>query len=222
MSVFRHTRAVSGRRGVSMIELLVAMSVMGILTTMILTSWFVLQSSASSSSQQSIQRDTARQALARMATELRDAQGRLGSPAITAAAANSVTFSSTFNNAGNNDQTQVPHIVRYRYLTGTGTVTRTEDTDNDGSLTDEQATVLLTNVVNTDVKDENGLPAPVPVFTYSYYTNAGDLVTVDSMTSSGTVRIITVGIRLLVDVRPNKSPTFMDLSTSVQPRNLRN
>ena len=207
-----------------MVELLVAMAVMGILSAMILTSWFVLQSSASSSSQQSIQRDSARQALSRIAAELRDAQSRLGYPAITAASGYSVTFSSTFNNAGNEDQTQVPHIVRFVYSPTRKTVSRLEDTDGDGTLVDEDQSVLLDHVVNAFVTDSDGNVTPTPVFTYSYYTDGGDLATSDNPAALGvsTARIITAEIRLLVDVKPNKSPTFMDLATSVQPRNLRN
>ena len=210
------------QRGVTLVELLVGMSIMGILSTMIIGSWFVLQSSASSASQQNIQRDNARQALSRMATEVRDAQSRLGYAPIQTAFANIVSINTTFNNAGNSDQTQLPHLVRFRYVPSSKTVYRAEDTDGDGSLTDEREAVLLENVVNGQVNDALG--NPVSVFTYSYFTDAGVLQTTTNPSAAGvsTYRIITVQIRLLVDVKPNKSPTFMDLTTSVQPRNLRN
>ncbi len=210
------------QRGVSLIELLVAMSIMGILSAMIIGSWFALQSSASSASQQNIQHDNARQALSRMATEVRDAQSRLGYAPLQTAFANAVSINTTFNNVGNSDQSQLPHLVRYRYVPESKTVYRAEDSDGDGSLTDEQESVLLEDVVNGQIEDEHG--DPVPVFTYSYYTDAGTLQTVENPALYGisTLRIITVQIRLLVDVKPNKSPTFMDLATSVQPRNLRN
>lgn len=218
------TLASRRQRGVTLVELLVGMTIMGIISTMIIGSWFVLQSSASSASQQNIQRDNARQALSRVATEVRDAQSRLGYAPIQTAAANVVSINTTFNNAGNDDQSLLPHLVRFRYVPETKVVYRAEDTDGDGLLIDENEVVLLGNVVNADVKDADGLPAPVPVFTYSYYTESGDLQTVENPALYGisTLRIITVQIRLLVDVRPNKSPTFMDLTTSVQPRNLRN
>lgn len=224
MSAPSSTRPRPGQRGVTLVELLIGITIMGILSTMIIASWFVLQSSASSASQQNIQRDDARQALSRIATEVRDTQSRLGYAPVQSAAANAISINTTFNNAGNSDQSMLPHLVRFRYDATGKTVYRVEDSDGDGVLTDEKETVLLRNVVNGQIKDKDGNPAPAAVFTYSYYTDDGHLQTVDDPVSHGisTQRIITVQIRLLVDVKPNKSPTFMDLATSVQPRNLRN
>ena len=34
-------------------------------------------------------------------------------------------------------------------------------------------------------------------------------------------RIVEVGITLLVDLNPGKAPNYMDISTTVQPRNVR-
>lgn len=219
-----HTRR--GQRGITLIELLVSMTIMGVLSTMIIATWFVLQSSASSASQQNIQRDDARQALSRIATEVRDAESRLGYAPVQAASANAIAVNTTFNNTGNSDQSTLPHLVRFRYDAAMKTVYRVEDSDDDGVLTDETERVLLRNVVNGQVQDidEDGNLSPIPVFTYAYYTDSGQLKTTANPAAKGisTLRIITVQIRLLVDVKPNSSPTFMDLATSVQPRNLRN
>ena len=97
----------AGRRpqdGMTLVELLVAMTIMGVLSTMVLLTWFTLQSSYASSEQNAKQRDVARNAVWRMATEIRDAQGTDGYPPVISAGANTIIIGTSFNNAGNTSQ----------------------------------------------------------------------------------------------------------------------
>lgn len=229
MRALRYRSERDRRSGISLIELLVSIVVMGILSTMILLVWFTLQSSYASSEQNAFQRDDARQALWRMAAEIRDAQGVGGGAPVTSASANTIVFTTSFNNAGNTNQPTDPtapdtnvHRVRYSYDPDPSvrTMYRTEDTDFDGSFADENRAVYLKNVVNGSVASVYSA-TDTPVFRYSYYDTQGTLRTVNSLTAAGvdTSQLLNVQIRLLVDVKPNKSPTYMDLQTTVQPRN---
>jgi prepilin-type N-terminal cleavage/methylation domain-containing protein len=220
----RHRRRnAEPQAGMSLVELLVAMSIMGILSTMILVVWFSLQSSYASSEQNAKQRDTARQAVWRMATEIRDAQGVGGYPPVISAAATSIVIGTSFNNAGNTEQpsdasSPDANVHRVRFYYSSGTIYRVEDTDGINGF-DEAPVALVRNVVNSTVPFESA--TSTPLFRYSYYDTAGVLRTVDSLTAAGIDpgRLLNVQIRALVDIKPNKSPTYMDLSTTVQPRN---
>jgi prepilin-type N-terminal cleavage/methylation domain-containing protein len=216
--------------GVTLIELIVAVVIMGVLSTMILTVWFSLQSSFASTEQNAEQRDSARQAVWRIADEIRDAQGVSGNAPITSANANSIIFSTSFNNAGALSQPPSPsatdasvHRLKIWYDPSSKKVFRVEDTDNNGSFAGETSVQLLSNVVNgTTPSTEGGVTRSyTPLFRYSYYDDAGVLQTVDSMADAGvdTSRVLNVQIRALVDIKPNKSPVYMDLRTTVQPRN---
>jgi len=232
MRALRNRRQQGRQSGISLIELLVSMVVMGILSTLILMVWFTLQSSYASSEQNAVQRDDARQALWRMAAEIRDAQGVGGGAPVTSAAANTIVITTSFNNAGNTDQPTDPtatdtnvHRVRYSYNPSTRRIYRTEDTNFDGSFADKDQVVYLNNVVNCSIPSSysEGDYLYTPIFRYSYYDTGGTLRTVNNMAEAvppvDTSQLLNVQIRLLVDVKPNKSPTYMDLQTTVQPRN---
>ncbi len=145
-----------GERGMTLVELLVAMSVMGVITTMLLMGWFALSKSYGFSVHSADARDSGRQAMQRVQREVRDAQkpsqGYLaGTPAqapdaiIYRAQPYSIAFSTTFNNAGNStaeistDATPTPipsspHLVVYR-LYDDKELWRYEDDDGDGTIT---------------------------------------------------------------------------------------
>ena len=126
-----------GQEGLTLIELLVSIIILGIVSTMVLMSWFSLQNSYSYSINSNLQRDTARQALSRMEREIRDAQARPlpnTDPALYRARPYWIAFYSTFNQAGNTTPSLVPHMVMYR-LYKDGTVWRFQDLDNNGTIT---------------------------------------------------------------------------------------
>lgn len=222
----RHTHQHGdAQSGITLVELIIAMSIMGILSAMILMVWFSLQSSYASSVQNAKQRDVARQGVWRMATEIRDAQGIEGYPPVMSAGANSILIGTSFNNSGNTEQptdASSPdanvHRVKFSYSKDDKTIYRTEDASGDGNF-EETPVALVRNVVNGTVPAGGS----TPLFRYSYYDTSGVLQTVDSLTAAGIdidpARLLNVQIQALVDIKPNKSPTYMDLRTTVQPRN---
>lgn len=211
------------QRGITLVELLVAMTIMLVLSTMIVATWVTLTNAYSFSTRSDKQRDLARQAIDRMAREVRDAQQPLGSvsPAFTRAYPNEVRFYSTFNTPGAPAPTAAPRLTRFIYrvtdvVNGTGAVYREfPGVDGVWDTADDVSERLVSDVSNDNVGKD--------VFTYwSYDSGSGDLVP-----SAGTAqlvdpsRIVEVGITMLVDLNPGKAPNYMDVSTTVQPRNVR-
>ncbi len=146
--------------GLSLVELLVTMIVLGILTTMILVSWFALQKSYAATTRSDHAQVDARMAMSRMVRELRDAEARPGASVIeeayrdTSARREYVQFWTKFNHP---DRLL---LTRYEYnwwtdsTTGrvTGDVVRILDWDEDGIDSGDRARSLkvLENVVNGD------------------------------------------------------------------------
>lgn len=150
----RRLRRATGQRGISLVELLVAMSIMGIITAMLLTGWFALSKSYGFTVHSADARDSGRQAMQRLQREVRDAerppQGYLGTSTsgapdaiIYRARSYWIAFSTTFNNAGNSTagwtgptptpSPSRPHLVVYR-LYADQELWRFEDLDNDGKI----------------------------------------------------------------------------------------
>jgi type II secretory pathway pseudopilin PulG len=208
----------------TLVELIVAMSIMLVISTMIVISWISLSKAYSFTSRNDRQRDVANVAIARMAREIRDAQQPAGSTsgAFVKAYPNEIDFYSTFNMAGNSDPTMTPRLTRfilretdpvehvgaiYREIAGTG---------GSFAAADAVSTVLATDVVN---------PRQIgaDLFTYSAIsTTTGQMYQSSGMaTLVPPSRLQTVRILVLVDLNPGKSPNYMDISTTVEPRNVR-
>jgi prepilin-type N-terminal cleavage/methylation domain-containing protein len=201
-------RAGSPRRsqkGITLIELLIAMTIMAVLSSMIVGAWMSLQSSYAYSVKSADARGTARDTMARMRREVRDAmtQPSTGLGPIVVAENNHVQIMSAFNNVGGNVQ-----AVDYWYrATGstTGNITRKRGSDA------EQ--IVAKNIVNVHNN--------TPLFKYSYIDTTGNVVVATSVGAADVPRILTVEIHILADVNPGHSPTYMDLISTVQPRNQR-
>jgi prepilin-type N-terminal cleavage/methylation domain-containing protein len=208
--------------GVTLMELLVAMSILAVITAMILVSWFALQKSFAQTSRASQSREFARDAVQRMTQEIRDAQGSDQGTAITEAGRWEIVFYSTYNMAGNATTGSAPRQTAFTYIaptsTTSGKVYRVVDTNNNG-VSDELADpeqygrIVVDNVIN---QDENR-----SLFRYWYYTSAGTYTIASSVANTETTNIRAVQIRVLVDLNPGKSPVYMDLKTTAQPRNMR-
>jgi len=220
--------------GLTLVELLVGMVIMGIVTTMLLMTWFSLNRSYAYSVNSAVARDDARQALARMEREIRDAQATATAvAAVVEAHPYWICFTTTFNNAGNDSPATPPHLVVYRLYTD-NKLWRFEDTDNSGTIANvsladhpsgaspnvaeeesgEGAMLLCRSVVN--------LVAPAtPLFMYNDYSNAGALVTVSSVSdvNNQTARIVAVQTHLRVDLSPSRAPVYTDFSTTATLRN---
>jgi prepilin-type N-terminal cleavage/methylation domain-containing protein len=204
------------QRGMTLIELLVAMIIMGVLTTMIIGTWISLTSAYSYTSRSDRQRDFANQAIARMAREVRDAQKVPGSTtgAFTFAYPNQIRFYSTFNMAGNSDPTSTPRLTRF--MLRNGAVYR-DLAGNDGifGTGDDVSRLLVEDVVNVSQATDLFRYSAINATTGQMYQSSGETTLVPA------ARIQTVRILLLVDLNPGKSPNYMDISTTVEPRNMR-
>lgn len=141
------------QEGLTLIELLVTMVVGGIVSTMILTSWFALSGSYVYAVNSSLARDSAREGLSRMQREIRDAQlppcgfptANTAEAAIYRARPYWIAFFTTFNEAGNSSATWTaqgtgyaavstkPHLVVYRVYAD-GRLIRFEDLNGNGMI----------------------------------------------------------------------------------------
>ena len=202
------------QRGVTLVELLIVMIIMGIVSTMILTTWFSMGRAYSYTSKSSKAREYARDSVARMTREIRDASQGPGGAAMFVqgdCGPDKITLYSFFNDPGADTIGATPRLVQF-YLDN-GTVYRLADTQPPfGTLNDsDRLNVLTTNVVN------EGNSADV----FSYTVVLADATRMPVDTPADTQAIVSIDIKLLVDLNPGRSPVFMDLTTSVQPRNLR-
>ena len=194
-----------GQAGVTLIELLIAMTIMTILSGMIVMGWVSLQRSYAYSTKSADARGTARDTMARMRREIRDAmtQPSTGLGPIVVAENNHIQIMSAFNDTGGNVQS-VDYWYRATDST-TGTITRKR-----GAGTEQIVAKNIVNVYNH-----------TPLFKYSYRDAAGNVVVATSVGAADVPRILTVEIHILADVNPGHSPTYMDLMSTVQPRNQR-
>jgi prepilin-type N-terminal cleavage/methylation domain-containing protein len=205
------------QRGMTLIELLVAMTIMVVLSTMIIATWISLSKAYSLTSRSDRQRDVANQAISRMAREIRDAQRVPGgtSAAFVRAAPNEIRFYSTFNVAGNSDPTLTePRLTRF-VLRG-GTIYR-EFPGADGLFgsSDDVSSALVRDVVNGSQTADLFTYSAIDATTGQMYQSSGEA------TRTPAAQIQTVRIVLYVDLNPGKSPNYMDISTTVEPRNMR-
>jgi len=220
------------------VELLIGMVITVLVSGMILVVYFALTGSFSYSAKSATAREQARQAIARMTREIRDAEAVPDNDEVAVRRARQrwIAVYTTFNESGNSSPDMTPHLVAFR-LYGDGEIWRFEDLNDDGVLegfdinpspddqfdeneqtSGEGATLLVRNVVNYDATTS---PQP-PLFQYSYVDEYGQLQTSSYVYYSyNRVRILNVQIHVLVDLNPGHSPVYADLQTSAQLRNQR-
>lgn len=234
MMIVRRQQSRRRQVGITMIELLISMAIMGVVTTMILGTWFALSKSYSHTTRSTEQIDLARQGISRMAREIRDAQGVLGAgvPApFVMTSPSEIQFYSTFNmtnadtpGTSTTPPSSQPRLTRFIYKItdasqGMGNIyMEYPGLDGKFNTDDDVSTVLVTNVANARANRD--------VFVYSKYDpSTGDLeyswpLTTRVVTVAPS-ELVSVGINVLVDVNPGKSPNYTDVSTTVNPRNIR-
>jgi len=237
----REPRSPRSHSGMTLVELLISMTIMSVITAMILISWFALSSSYSYSATSSQARDDARQAMARLEREIRDAQSvsTTSEAALIRARVRTIVISTTFNEVGNSDPTATPHLVMYR-LYSDGQLWRFYDVDGNGTIegvdtsqdgwpanpydpseraSADGAQLLVKNVVNDKVPSASN---PTPLFQYSYYNPDGTLTQANTVTGATNRRkVVSVQINLLVDLNPAHSPIYTEFQTTAQLRNQR-
>lgn len=227
----RSQLSVRGQDGITLVELLIVMSILTVVTSMILMSWIALQKSYAQTSRASQSREFARDAVARMTQEIRDAQGSDQGSAITEAGEWKIVFYSTYNTTDSATTNTLPRQTAFVYqwdkTTGSGKIYRVVDANGNGlydelgaddSLVATNGRVVVDNVVNCN---NPTVVKPTSVFTYSYYDASGVYTTDAAPLDSAIINIRAVHIRVLVDMNPGHSPVYMDLQTTAQPRNMR-
>jgi prepilin-type N-terminal cleavage/methylation domain-containing protein len=230
------------QRGMTLIELLVAMSISLVITAMILLSWFALSGSYANTVRREEASDSARFALARMEREIRDAEqppSTSSEVAVVRARPYYIELYTTFNEPGNQFADVKPRLVMYR-LYSNGELWRFQDADNSGSIKNvndtaeswpsitfslaertsgEGAQLMASNVVNATTPSAT---SPTALFTYISYNADGTLARQNDVRGTDNrAQILAVEINLLLDLNPGKSPVYTHLRTTAQLRNTR-
>lgn len=209
-----------------------------IVSGLMITVYFALSGSFSYSAKSSTARERARQAMSRMAREIRDAEAVTTNTecAMLRARERWTAFYTTFNEGGNSDPNMAPHMVVYR-LYSDEELWRFEDSNGDGTVSgvninpSSETSFSLTEQTNgegrmlivTNVVNYHPTTASSPdLFNYSYVDDNGQIqVSPYVYTTPNRSRILNAQIHLLVDLNPGHSPVYTDLQTSAQLRNQR-
>lgn len=231
-----------GQRGITLIELLAAMTVAVVITTMIILSWITLTGSYANTTRRGKTGDWARITTARMVREIRDVEQpppAIAEVGIVRARPYYIVLFTTFNEAGNASADTPPRLVMYR-LYSNGELWRFSDVNNSGSIagvditleswpaisfplgertTGEGAQLMVANLVNTANPSAG---SPTAVFAYSSYGSDGTFdVANDVRGTTERAQIRAVELNLLLDLNPGKSPVYTHLRSTAQLRNTR-
>ena len=230
------------QHGLTLIELLVAMIIMTVVSTMLVGGWISLQNSFAFTQRTNEARATARDALDRISSELRDAQP----PASTATppkftgttpfylpatptypymcGPTSCVFYSAYNNSAAADGTGMTQqrLTAIWLDTSGSTEQKTlwwqRDTNGNGFEAGDRKIKLATNVVNTAASVNK------PIFIYYFRDSAGIYSnsytgTITPFTGTSAANLSSVRIELVIDVNLAHTPSYVDLMTTVRPRN---
>lgn len=228
------------QRGLTLIELLVVLVVMSIVTTMLVMIFINLQGAYSFGVSSAHAREDARDAMETLVMHIRNAQiptsgPQAGMAPIVSASSDSISF---YTSHGTSGGTGAPVLVRYRYRlqSGKGLLYYQRDTNGNNIIdSGDLEQVLSRNVVNHDPNSDGSQTDRVDVFAYVYYDGNGHLQTtgatytatgsvatgITSVPAASLVNISSVNVRLIVDLNPRHAPVYLDLRSTVQPRNLR-
>jgi prepilin-type N-terminal cleavage/methylation domain-containing protein len=222
--------------GLTLIEVLVSMIIMTVISTMLVMGWISLQRSYAFTRTTNAARATARDALDRMSSEVRASQ-----PQTTASGATqfylpatptypymcgptSCVFYSAYNNSAAADGTGLAQVrLTALWLDTSGGVQKTlywqRDMDNNGFDANDRKIVLATDVVNTAAGVSKN------IFTY-YFRNLTTGVWSHSSSISRTTtdanyvgNLRNIQIELIIDANLSHTPTYVDLRTTIRPRN---
>lgn len=222
----------SAQAGITLVELLVTMIILTIVMTMLVTSWISLSNSYAFTSRDNQARATARDALTRVSSEIRDAQPAiatsttpfyLGGTSPYVCDANDCVFYSAYNNplaysqSGTSGLSRVALTAIWLDTSGTQaqkTLYWQRDTNGNGALdSNDRKIILATNVVNTAASVNK------PIFTYNLYSGASGYTTATSLTAANVASLASVQVDIIVDANLSHAPRYIDLMTTVEPRN---
>jgi prepilin-type N-terminal cleavage/methylation domain-containing protein len=220
----RHNVKRANQDGLTLIELLVAMSIATLLSAMLVMTWFSATKSFSQTSRSSHSGEMARDAVARIGREIRDAEPYEGYPAVQDFDAQNhryIDFTTTFNQADNDQPLPTPVLTEYVYridqTTGEQTLHRLRDTDGDGVLeSGERDDLVVQDLKNYAKQGDEWVAVELPFqFMYLDPTTRKPIEATDSTPAK---YISLVRVHLLVEVQGRQAkPT--DLMTTVELRN---
>lgn len=221
----RVARRLRAQDGMTLMELLVTLVIMGVVTGMLVGIFVMAEDSYGFSTSSFDARATAQDAMARMTRELRDmsaptaGQPLYGKPIILKARSTEIDFTTPYQDPGMKGVPQIL-LTRYWYSPTTNSIYEQRDTNNNGIFdSGDQQITIATNIVNGI---EPSSASPTPLFQYTYYDQNGNLQTASTVYSStNRAQIQTIRVEILTDTNPNHVPVYMNLITTVQPRNLR-
>ena len=234
--------------GITLVELLISMIIMSIVTTMLIGAWISLQRAYATTSAKNTATANARFALDRISSEIRSAQGMTFTPSPSPSTstpfypgatipyrcdANDCVFYSAYNNplaAGSSGQFGRGQLLLTAIWLDTQgsqaqkTLWWERDTTGNG-LGDpgNRKIKLASNVVNTAAVINK------PIFTYNVLDSSGNIIQTASLTSANVTAtstsanvasLVSVQIEVITDANLLHTPTFVDLLTTVEPRNL--
>lgn len=234
----RHAAGQGAQSGITLVELLVTMVILSVVTTMLVGVWISLQRAYAFTASKNNATAQARDAIDRVSSEVRAAQGVTysASPSPTTSTpfvvggtspyvcdANDVTFYSAYNNpsaalqSGQFGRGQLRLTSIWLDTSGSKpqkTLYWQRDTNANGALDSGDRKVrLASNVVNTAAAINK------PIFQYNVLSS-GTITPVTSLTASNVASLVTVQIDLITDANIAHTPTYVDLMTTVEPRNL--
>jgi prepilin-type N-terminal cleavage/methylation domain-containing protein len=239
----RPTAPFRSQSGITLIELLVTMIILSIVTTMLVGAWISLQRAYAFTSAKNNATAQGRDAIDRVSSEIRTAQGITysASPSPTTSSpfivdgtgtspygtgtsaylcdATHLTFYSAYNNSsaasqsGDLGRNQLRPTAIWLDQTKNTLLWR-RDTNNNGLDDNDRTIKLASNVVNTAASVNKN------VFTYNVRNALGNIVTANSLTSANVNALVSIQIEIIADVNLTHTPTYVDLMTTVEPRNL--
>ena len=246
----------SSEAGLTLIEVLISMIILGIVTTMLIAGWINLQRASANAVSTNNARASARDAMDRISSELRGAQPTTlptpiptlsatatpsPSPPLTVAQPMEVQFYSAYNSAnassdGSGVSLTALRLTRIWLDTTTvpsppwnpqgRTLYLQHDTDFSNTLdAGDQQILLARNVVNSVVPDPTtdgpSRTSSTPVFRYAYRATAGGPILWTDNETSGLppASILAVRVRLIIDKNLARTPTYVDLTTTLRLRN---
>ena len=225
--------------GLTLIEVLVTMIIMSVVGTMLVGGWISLQRAYAFTRATNSARATARDALDRMSSELRASQPPTAAVATQfylpatptypyMCGPTSCVFYSAYNNFAAADgsglaltgtvppPTSAIRLTAIWLDTSTSTLYWQRDTNNNGLDASDRKIVLASkNVVNSAVSRN--------IFTYYFrdlttgvYSHSSTLSTSGA---NNVANLRSVQVELVIDANMSHTPTYVDLTTTVRPRN---
>jgi prepilin-type N-terminal cleavage/methylation domain-containing protein len=228
--------------GVTLVEILVSIVILGIITTFLVGGWINLQRASTVTVAANDSRASARDAIDRLTSEIRVAQPSAlptpaptettlptGAPPLLSATPWEVRFFSAFNASGaGGDGSGVGSLRLCRLYLETGgssdqkAVYLQRDLDNDGAFSGpgDQTTLLTRMAINKYLVDTTG-DADFSLFTYGYRASSADPVqwTTNGDGALDLDRVVAVSVRLVVDADVARSPSCVDTRSTVRLRN---